>query len=260
MAITYRGIVETYIILGNDSTVQNLFSIENGIASRVNLNIRKLSAQIDSLPTIAAVAPLIRTSRATSISGGVILAKDDFDLLQTSDSNVVVRSALLESSQMTATPGDTIWEGFANRTHSATNQLKAYDINLLPPIVEKSGKEFILRPGQSLLVRVFSAATTSNPTLLNNWFVQVVWEEDALTTFAISGTVSLSGVGIDGAKVIVIEADDETLTNGFLKEIVTTSGGGLWSSTIKTGKVGAAFVQYKSGGTYYTAPGSPFLS
>ena len=86
-----------------------------------------------------------------------------------------------------------------------------------------------------------------------------MWEEDALSTFAISGTVTLSAVPVSGARVVVVEADDQLMTNAVLVEIITTPAGGTWASSIKTGKVGAAFVQYTSGGTYYTAYGSPYL-
>jgi hypothetical protein len=58
----------------------------------------------------------------------------------------------------------------------------------------------------------------------------------------------------------VIEADDINMTNQVLVEKIVTGAGGTWASSIKTGKVGAAFVQYESGGTYYTAPGSPYLA
>lgn len=91
------------------------------------------------------------------------------------------------------------------------------------------------------------------------WTVEPTLISGAIATYAISGTVTLSGSPVDGAKVMVLEADDTSLTNAHLYQVVTTAGGGLWASTIRTGKVGAAFVQYENGGTYYTAPGSPFL-
>ena len=116
-----------------------------------------------------------------------------------------------------------------------------------------------MRPGESLLCQVVGATTASNARLANNWWVQAEWEEDPIATFAISGTVTLSGSPVSGAKVMVLEADDTAMTNAVLVEVVTTAAGGTWASSIKTGKVGAAFVQYTNGGTYYTAPGSPYL-
>jgi hypothetical protein len=86
-----------------------------------------------------------------------------------------------------------------------------------------------------------------------------MWEEDSLPTFAISGVVTLSAAPVSGAKVMVIQADDEVMTNATLVEVKTTNALGEWASTILSGKVGAAFVQYENGGTYYTAAGNPFL-
>jgi len=72
--------------------------------------------------------------------------------------------------------------------------------------------------------------------------------------------VTLGGSPVSGAKVMVMESDNVAGTNMFLREVITTPAGGTWASSILTGKVGSAFVQYEAGGTYYTAPGSPYLS
>ena len=47
MAVTYRGAVQTLTVAGNDATTQNLFVIENGIASRVNVIVRRLTFGMD---------------------------------------------------------------------------------------------------------------------------------------------------------------------------------------------------------------------
>ena len=117
----------------------------------------------------------------------------------------------------------------------------------------------MLRPGQSLIVQAVAAVGTSNAALCNNWDAHCVWEEDAIATFAISGTVTLSAVPVAGAIVTVVEADDTSMANAVLRETIVTPAGGTWASTIRTGKVGAAFVQYENAGTLYTAPGSPYL-
>ena len=205
--------------------------------------------------------PLVKTSRATAVSGGVILEKGPFDTAQTSDANVIFRAQSAETAKITATPGTILWQEFPVRMHTAVEQQQGLDNYIrtnLPNLV--AIQNFILRPAESLLVQVVVAATTSNALTANHWFVECVFEEDAISTFTISGTVTLSGSPVDGAKVMVIEADDVLLTNAHLREVITTPAGGTWSSTIRTGKVGAAFVQYKNGSTYYTAPGSPYLS
>ena len=261
MATTFIGTAKSHIILGNDAVTQNLFTIENGFKSMVNVNIRAINISVDDTVVLTAVTPLLKVSRATGISGGQIVEKVGFDTAQTSDPNLIIRAALLEMARITATPGDVIWEKFDNRMHTAVEQQRPnIGKSILPTLAMKTGKEFKLYPGQALLCQVLSSAGTSNAATANNFFVEVLFEEVSITTFAISGQVTLSGVGVDGAKIMVIEADDVSLTNGYLKEVVTTAGGGNWASTIRTGKVGAAFVQYKLGANYYTAPGSPFLS
>lgn len=266
MAITFRGDAVSLSIVGNDAVAQNLFVIENGYKSRVNVIIHRLTFGCDSLVALASVQNVVKTSRCTSVSGGVVLPKTKFDSTQTSDANVVIRAMMNEDAPITATAGDTLWTQLATRMHTAVEQQqpetdseKVKQRNLLPQLTDNVA-DFILRPGESLLVKVIAATAASNAQNSTNYVVRCQWDEESVTTFAISGTVTLSGSPVDGAKVMILEADDASLTNAYLHEVKTTAGGGLWASTIRTGKVGAAFVQYESGGTYYTAPGSPFLS
>lgn len=60
-------------------------------------------------------------------------------------------------------------------------------------------------------------------------------------TYEISGVVSLRGSGVEGAKVVVLEADDNALTNMSLVGVQTTDDTGFWSATITSGKVAFAF-------------------
>ena len=258
MAVTFKGTVQGFIAYGNDATTQNLFVIKNEIGSRVDMNIRSLEIRMDTIAALAAVCPLVKVSRTPSASGGNTLAKNTFTTTETSDSFVKFFAPGLDDSVITATAADTIWQQFTDRSHTIVEQqVKLTNKYLLPLLV--GTQNFVLHPGESLLVQVQAAAGTSNARLTNNWFVRCFWEEDAFSTFAISGTVTLSGSPVSGARVMVIEADDQLMTNAFLREVITTPAGGTWASSIKTGKVGAAFVQYTSGGTFYTAYGSPYL-
>lgn len=261
MAISFRGGAGSPVIFGNDSITQTLFSIENGVASRVNVLVRDLSVSLDALVALTAVMPLFKTSRAISVSGGITLPKGSLHTTLTSDSNVTVRSAMLEGAPVSATATDTVFQQYKTRVHTAVEQVADFagsdDIGLLPPLL--ADKDFILRPGESLIVQVIAAAGTSNAALTNNAQVSCLWEEDPIAAFAISGTVTLSGSPVTGALVTVVEADDTSMTNAHVREVITTPAGGTWASSIRTGKVGAAFVQYESGGTKYTAPGSPYL-
>lgn len=259
MAITFKGTAKSYIQLGNDAVTQKIFTIENGFKSLVDLNILRLLTTDDSVIALTTVMPIVKTSRAIGISGGVILEKVPFDTLQTSDANVIFRAQVAETARITATPGDTIWQNFVLRMHTAVEQQSGEERNFLPLLAKNLNIKVKLHPNESLVCMITASTAASNSINIHNYMVECVFEEDAISTFAISGTVMLSGVPIEGAKIMVIEADDESLTNAFLREVITTPAGGTWASMIRTGKVGAAFVQYKTGATYYTAPGSPFL-
>lgn len=261
MAISFRGGVTSPLMLGNNGTTQTLFTVENGIASRVNVLVRELDVDLDNIVALTAVMPLIKTSRGLNISGGITLAKGSFDTALTSDGAVVFRSAMWEAAPITATAGTVIHQQFLGRMHTAVEQVATLTNgagwSCLPyPLTEK---DFVLRPGENLIVQALGAAGTSNAAITNYFNAACVWEEDEISTFAISGTVTLSGSPVSGAIVTVIEADDTSMTNAVLRETITTPAGGTWASTIRTGKVGAAYVQYESGGTLYTAPGSPYL-
>jgi hypothetical protein len=265
MAISFTGGASGPITLGNDATTQTLFAVENGIASRVNVIIRDLHVSLDPLTALTAVMPLVKTSRGINISGGITLAKQTFDSTQTSDPAVVFRAAMGEGAPITATSAAIVYQEYASRMHTAVEQVVQYVAveglpstgGMLPPVL--SAKDFILRPGESLIVQVIAAATTSNAALCNNWDAHCVWEEDEIATFAISGTVTLSGSPVSGAIVTVVEADDTSMTNAFLRETIVTGAGGTWASDIRTGKVGMVAWQYENAGTLYTAPSAPYL-
>ena len=260
MAVSFFGGVQVPVVLGNDATTQNIFTLENSMGSRVDVNVRRLSVQNDTTAALTSVQPQVKIARASAISGGVILDKSTFSTLQTSSAFVKIRTPLAEGSPVTATAGDTIWQQYLGRMHTAVEQIIGSDEPVLPRLIADTGKELKLRPGESLLAYVRGAAAASNSARGNNWCVNVSWEEDEKSTFAISGTVTLSAAPVSGARVIVMESDDVAGTNMFLRETIVTGAGGTWASSILTGKIGAAFVQYESGGAYYTAPGSPFLA
>lgn len=261
MAVTFTGGVQVPAMLGNNALTQHLFSIENGIGSRVDVDVRKILYQMDAIAVLTSVTSQVKATRATGISGGVVLDKAAFLTTQTSDPFVKIRSAMGEGAPITATMGTTtVWQSFAPKMYTAIGRQTRTESGILPRLVRSDSWDFKLRPGESLLLSVIGAAVTTNAALTTNWLIDCAWEEDAKSTFAISGTITLSGSPVAGARVIVMESDDVDGTNMFLRETIVTGAGGTWASSILTGKIGAAFVQYESGGTYYTAPGSPFLS
>lgn len=266
MAVSFRGTAQSLTIFGNDAVSQNLFVVENGIASRVNVIVRRLTFGFDATAALASVQNVIKACRATAVSGGFIVDKAKFSGTQSSDPAVTFRAQANEAGQITATAGDVLWTQLASRTHTAVEQQLLEDdgerlkYRSILPSIATDVADFVLRPGEALLARVVAATAASNPFATNNYTVRCSWEEDEIATFAISGTVTLSGSPVSGAVVTVVEADDEAGTNAVLRQVITTGAGGTWASSIRSGKVGAAFVQYENGGTYYTAPGSPFLA
>ena len=198
-------------VFGNDAVTQHIFALENQIGSRVDVNVRRLVVQNDPLTALTSVMPQVKVSRGVNISGGIMLDKAKLRTTETSDPFVKIRSALGEGSPITATQGNTVWQQYTSRLHTAVEQVIASNEPLLPRLVDTF--DFKLKPGESLLATVISATAASNPALSHNWLVDCIWEEDAKATFAISGTVTLSGSPVAGAIVSVIEADDVSMTN-----------------------------------------------
>jgi hypothetical protein len=256
MTTTFRGSCSSLISYGNDLLTQNMFTLENRYGSRVNINVRKLEALLDPIAVLTGVMPQLQLTRITGVvSGGSILAKVPWDTSLVSDTRVIASSCVLSGNPITATPGTIINQEYGSRIHTAIGQVLCNDIvESFPPI-----GSFLVRPGQTLLLTITGSAVTSNASLTNNWILECAWDEESLGTFAISGNVSLGGNNIEGAKVVIVEASDESMTNAMVVDVRTTDSSGNWSSSIVSGRVGAAYVQYKSGSTYYTAPGSPFL-
>ena len=258
MAVTFRGSIPSVLTLGNGALTQNLFTLTNKVGSRVNVKLRYIDAMVDT--TLASTTPgtILRLSRASSISGGAIVSPSKWLTTQTNSSSIEIRTPILDGMPITASAGDIIVERITSRVHTAVEQVAQIEYDLLPSLA--ATQDFLIQPGQSILVQGVSSNVGANPNVGNNWFINAAWEEDSIGTFNISGTVTLGGSPRSGAIVTVIEADDINMTNQVIVEKITTDVLGSWASTIKTGKVGAAFVQYESGGTYYTAPGSPYLS
>ena len=77
MAITFSGTINTVSVIGNNALQQNLFVIQNGFKSGVNMIIRRLTLQNDNIGVLTSVMPFVKVSRATGISGGIISASTE---------------------------------------------------------------------------------------------------------------------------------------------------------------------------------------
>ncbi len=165
--------------LGSAATPHNIFTIENIDATKL-VTIRRLTVQMDATAVLVSVMPQVKASRSTAVpTGGTVLAKALFDTANASNANTIVRGATASdggaATAITATAGTSIWQQYCMRMHTLVGQVLSPDNSVLPSLIEADG--LILRQNQALLVQVVSSAGASNPAT-NNWFVNVVWEED----------------------------------------------------------------------------------
>lgn len=223
MTSTFLGsAVATVSIFGNNQLIQNLFTIENGTASRVNIILRRLTVQIDPTGLLTTVMPVVRTVRASAIgfTGGIILPKVPFDTNLSSDNNVVIRTSFQSSVPIIGSGEGIInWGQYASRLHTGEGQISTSDDTIVPNLSRFTDNRFIITPGQALLVQADSNTILSNDINANNWNLQCVWEEESIPTFPISGKVTLGGVPLNGAKIIIIESPDEFMSTPTLLDI-----------------------------------------
>jgi len=139
-----------------------------------------LTVQLDATAVLVSVMPQVKTSRATAVpTGGTTLAKGQFNTLNASNGNTIVRGGTASdggvATAITATAGTTLWQQYTMRMHTVVGQVIGVDGNILPTLVD--AQDLILRQNEALLVQVVASAGASNPAT-NFWICNVVWEED----------------------------------------------------------------------------------
>ena len=266
MAIQFLGSAASQRITGDGEDFEGLVIFQNARGSNRVVNIRRMLSQLDATATSTSLLVPCLTFRGTGepdLTGACRARKCAFDTTKTSDAFVQMWYAVTpdwsNDSGMSGTAGDVAWRQWACRLRSAAEQQQAPDNNQLPLLVAQSANKWRLYPGEYLLVRVDPVALADNKNS-NGWFVECVWEEEDLSTFTVSGTVTSSGTGVVGAKVTVMVADDTSLTNAYLWKIVTSTSGGAWTCEIPAGKMAFAYAQNYAGSVYYTAAGAPFIT
>lgn len=262
MPITFRGTAVSSNIISNAQTTQHIFALVNHRFSRVNVIVRDIIVQNDAFDNLTAVAPIVNVSRVTGgVTGGITVPKTPLHPSQVSSDFVQARSAHTSGHNLTATVSSFLHRQFSARSHTGAEQRLFPTVynNVYIGSYQLRKVSIIVRPNESLLVTITAGAVTQNPATANNWFAQVFWEEDELSTYTIGGVVSLSGSPISGAKVTILEALDIDLNDTILHEVKTTNALGEWSSTITTGRYGVAIAQYRVGTTYYTSVSRPYL-
>lgn len=175
-AITFKGAAGSFRTPGAAALLHNVFSIENAAGSTVLVRVTGLDVKMDATAVLAAVVPFVKPSRPTALpTGGTALVKASLDTALTTNASVVVRGATASdggaATAITATQGAMFKAAGSFRLHTAVGQVIVDGSSLLP-----FGAPITLRAGESLLVVVDAAATTSNPAT-NHWQVGVAWEE-----------------------------------------------------------------------------------
>ncbi len=175
--------VTTFRTLGVSAVVQALFSLENGASSGVNLQVRRLTCQMDSTVGLPTWMPIVRTTRTVALpTGGTTLTKAPWDTGVSSAATVVARGATASdgggATAITAVPdGGVAWQQLTRKQHTLAEQVLSADANLLPDIVEDPAfPPFLIRQGQALLVEAISDPASANPNT-NHWFVSAAWDE-----------------------------------------------------------------------------------
>lgn len=264
MAVYFTGSATSQRVNGDSQDFAALMIIHNEPASQSVVYIRRLLAQLDMVSattTLFVPALTYRGSGTPSTVGGLLTSKFAFDTATSSSPHVKIWTAVTPDgtgdSNIFGTPGILQWRKWAGKVRTAVNQQRSEDASLLPSLVKNN--HWSLYPGEFLVLRIDPVVAADNNANLG-WLANVIWEEELLTTFAISGTVSLSGTGVVGAEVTVLVADDTSLTNAYLHSVQTTGVGGAWSANIPQGKTAYAYATNFSTGTYYTAEGRPFIT
>jgi hypothetical protein len=118
--------------------------------------------------------------------------------------------------------------------------------------------------GNAKAASLLTAAPVNNGNLVMGWTVST---DDMAAIFAfieecdvLSGNVTLDGVAQAGAKVLVVMATDNSLSNAAVRAVATTDGSGDWSADVPVGMVSYAHCMWDDSGTLYSSVGAPFLS
>lgn len=175
--VSGRVLASTFRIPGLTTTPHNLFTIENGAASAVLVGLRSL--WLEAIGSAASVLlPTFRFFKGTTTpSGGTASTKSLFDSAGASDANVVARGAASADGTASAITyalpaGTPAWQTFW--TPMVTSGVyPSIPYPLIPEVCRDD--PVIIRPGQSILVAVVTAAV-----ITNHYLVNAMWDEFTL--------------------------------------------------------------------------------
>lgn len=165
--------VATFRTIGDTGRPQNLFTLENGALSGIDLEITRLRAIADNTVALT-VGMKLRVSRPIALpTGGTTLTKKLRDTLASSNSLVVARGATASdggaATKITAVAEDPLFAAGKSQVASAVGQIVPYTVNLLP------GWPLTVHAGESVLVDFFPIAA-ENPST-GHFLVCCSWRE-----------------------------------------------------------------------------------
>ena len=157
--------------IGSGATPQNLFVLSNP-SSIYWIAIRSLHISSDSSVAFTTLAPVIRVSRGTTISGGTSWTAN-IGKYQTSAPTpqatclVATTADNAALTTITATAGSTLYEQSIDSLHTAVG-LKSHVYYTLVPETGMDLRQFVLVPGEALLVQATVTAMLATTSILIN--------------------------------------------------------------------------------------------
>ena len=196
MAVTFTGGVQVPAMLGNNALTQHLFSIENGIGSRVDVDVRKIRYQMDAIAVLTSVTSQVKATRATGISGGVVLDGTYkaymvviADMVPSSSgSSLYFRTSTNAGSSYDSGASDYSWGFITNTTATYTSDAADSQISLYNTAVDNG--EFV-----NGFVHIFTPNSTHKFAVSSN-----------INTFRASTAPVLSFSGV-GARLSAADVD-----------------------------------------------------
>jgi len=174
--LSYRGMVASFRIPGLATGNHNLFTAFNKTGSTKILAIRRVILQVDDTGALLTVAPLIQSSRITTLpTGGTVLTKVPFDTALTPDTNCEFMggaSADGTGATITSTAGTRAWAQFKMRAATQVGQFLYPDEPMIPSIADDT--PILLRALEGINIQVVQAAVTTAHYVVACMFEELV--------------------------------------------------------------------------------------
>jgi hypothetical protein len=265
MAVVYRGSTVTPPIVGAPASGEYVFALVNTLRSRHRINILRFISMGDSVEVSTSaghIMPLLKTWRCScgSVSGGIeIMRRPPWDTAINSPDPAIKLLysgwGVSEANRITvAARTGPAWEQFIQRATTTAEQRRTLDNSMLSRLT--AVEDFVLMPGQAMVVSWEHGTQPVGGSV----FFNIAWEEDEIDAgYDVGGAVTLSGVPVSGAKVLLVTDTDRDMPNPEL-EVLTTGAPGTWTKRLPSSVKASVFVQARDGETLYTDEGKPYIA